>query len=65
MKNGNSFITVQYDAGGSYNPSLGDEGYRAYVFDTDKGTWKFQLLKVLQMNSFFNRSNLGQGNKIK
>lgn len=46
-------FTVQYDAGGSYNPSLGDEGYRAYVFDTDKGTWKFPLLKVLQMNLIF------------
>jgi hypothetical protein len=38
MKNGNQFITVQGAAGGSYDPSLGDEGHQAYVFDADKGT---------------------------
>jgi hypothetical protein len=43
MKNGNSFITVQSAAGGSYNPSLGDEGYRAYVFGTDKGTLEISV----------------------
>ena len=30
-------------AGGSYNPSLGDEGYQAYVFDTDKGTLEISV----------------------
>jgi hypothetical protein len=33
------FITVQGKAGGSYDASLGDEGYEAYVFKTDKGNF--------------------------
>jgi hypothetical protein len=45
MKNGNPFITVQCAAGGSYDPSLGDEGYQAYVFDTDKGTFEITVAK--------------------
>ena len=36
VKNGNLFITVEGTAGGSYDPSMGDEGYEAYVFDTDQ-----------------------------
>ena len=32
MKDGNPFITVEGTAGGSYDPSMGDEGYVAYVF---------------------------------
>ena len=43
IKNGNPFITVQGTAGGSYDPSLGDEGYQAYVFDTDKGTFEITV----------------------
>ena len=43
MKNGNPFITVQCAAGESYDPSLGDEGYLAYVFDTDKGTLEISV----------------------
>ena len=43
MKNGNPFITVQVAAGGSYDPSLGDEGYQAYVFDTDMGTLEISV----------------------
>ena len=43
MKNGNPFITVQGAAGGSYDPSLGDEGYQAYVSDTDKGTLEISV----------------------
>ena len=43
MKYGNPFITVQRVAGGSYDPSLGDEGYQAYVFDTDKGTFEISV----------------------
>lgn len=33
------FITVQGKAGGSYDASMGDEGYEAYVFKTDKGNF--------------------------
>ena len=40
VKNGNLFITVEGTAGGSYDPSMGDEGYEAYVFDTDKGIFQ-------------------------
>jgi hypothetical protein len=43
MKNTNPFITVQCAAGGSYDPSLVDEGYQAYVFDTDKGTLEISV----------------------
>jgi len=36
LRNGNTpFISVQGKAGGSYDASLGDEGYEAYVFKTD------------------------------
>jgi hypothetical protein len=34
-----AFITVQGRAGGSFDASLGDEGYQAYVFITDKGNF--------------------------
>jgi hypothetical protein len=43
MKNGNPFITVQGTAGGSYDPSVGDEGYQAYIFDTDKGIFEITV----------------------
>lgn len=43
IKNGNPFITVQGTAGGSYDPSSGDEGYQAYVFDTDKGIFEITV----------------------
>lgn len=43
VKNGNPFITVQGTAGGSYDPSMGDEGYQAYVFDTDKGIFEITV----------------------
>lgn len=33
------FITVQGMAGGSYDASLGDEGYLAYVIKTNKGNF--------------------------
>jgi len=32
-------------AGGSYDPSLGDEGYQAYVFDTDKGIFAISVVR--------------------
>lgn len=40
IKNGNPYITVEGFAGGSYDPSMGDEGYQAYVFDTYKGIFQ-------------------------
>jgi hypothetical protein len=43
IKNGNPFMTVQGTAGGSYDPSMGDEGYEAYVFDTDKGIFQISV----------------------
>ena len=39
----NPFITVQGIAGGSHDASLGDEGYEAYVFDTDKGMFQITI----------------------
>ena len=30
---------------GSFDPSLGDEGYQAYVFDTDKGTLEISIVE--------------------
>ncbi|MGH9976049.1 MAG: hypothetical protein ACRD8Z_09480, partial [Nitrososphaeraceae archaeon] len=33
------FITVQGIAGSSYDASLGDEGYQAYVIKTNKGNF--------------------------
>ena len=40
LKNGNTpFVNVQGKAGGSYDASVGDEGYQAYVFKTDKGNF--------------------------
>ena len=43
LKDGNPFITVQGTAGGSYDPSMGDEGYEAYVFNTDKGIFQITV----------------------
>ena len=40
VKNGRLFITVEGTAGGSYDPSMGDAGYSAYVFDTDRGIFQ-------------------------
>ena len=39
INNDTPFITVQGRAGGSTDASLGDEGYQAYVFRTDKGNF--------------------------
>ncbi len=33
------FLTVEGTAGGSYDASLGDEGFQAYVFKSDKGNF--------------------------
>jgi hypothetical protein len=39
----NPFITVEGIAGRSYDVSMGDEGYNAYVFDTDKGIYQIAV----------------------
>jgi len=44
LKDSNTpFIIVQGKAGGSYDASLGDEGYQAYVFKTDKGNFMISV----------------------
>ena len=53
MKNGNQFITVRGAAGGSYDPSLDDGGYQAYVFDTDKGTFEISVAEGGSKNGHF------------
>ena len=53
MKNGNKFITVRGAAGGSYDPSLDDGGYQAYVFDTDKGTFEISVAEGGSKNGHF------------
>lgn len=40
INNTNPYIMVEGIAGGSYDTSMGDEGYNAYVFDTDKGIFQ-------------------------
>jgi hypothetical protein len=50
VKNGNLFITVEGTAGGSYDPSMGDEGYEAYVFDTDKGVFQVTVAEGIYNN---------------
>jgi hypothetical protein len=40
INNRKPFITVEGISRGSYDPSMGDEGYEAYVYDTDKGIYQ-------------------------
>jgi hypothetical protein len=53
MKDGNPFITVQGTAGGSYDPSMGDEGYVAYVFNTDKGIFQITVAEGSSNKSYY------------
>ena len=53
MKDGNPFITVQGTAGGSYDPSMGDEGYVAYVFGTDKGIFQITVTEGSSNKSYY------------
>jgi hypothetical protein len=50
INNGNPFITVEGIAGGSYDPSMGDEGYEAYVYDTDKGIYQVTVAQGVYSN---------------
>jgi hypothetical protein len=43
INNSIPYLTVQGIAGGTYDPSLGDEGYYAYVFNTDKGIFQITV----------------------
>src|SRR6476660_718007 len=58
MKDGNPLITVQGTAGGSYDPSLGDEGYQAYVFDTDKGTFEITVAEGSSNKSHYSTDQI-------
>ena len=40
------FITVQGIAGGSYDASLRDEGYHAYVINTNKGNFMIAVARI-------------------
>ena len=37
-------------AGGSYDPTMGDEGYEAYVFDRDKGVFQVTVAEGIYNN---------------
>ena len=50
VKNGRLFITVEGIAGGSFDPSMGDAGYSAYVFDTDKGIFQVTVGEGIHNN---------------
>lgn len=50
IKDGTPFMLVEGTAGGSYDPSMGDEGYEAYVFDTDKGIFQVSVAEGVYKN---------------
>ncbi len=58
MKNGNPFITVEGTAGGSYDPSMGDEGYEAYVFDTDKGIYQITVAEGSSNRPYYSTDHI-------
>ena len=59
LRNGNTpFISVQGKAGGSYDASLGDEGYEAYVFKTDKGNFMITVAEGSGTNPFYSTNHL-------
>jgi hypothetical protein len=53
INNSNPYITVQGTAGGTYDPSLGDEGYYAYVFNTDKGTFQVTVAEGFSNKPYY------------
>ena len=57
IASGNPFITVEGTAGGSYDPSMGDEGYEAYVFDTDKGFFQVTVAEG-ESKSYYSTDHL-------
>ena len=59
LRNGNTpFISVQGKTGGSYDASLGDEGYEAYVFKTDKGNFMITVAEGSGTNPFYSTNHL-------
>jgi hypothetical protein len=58
IASGNPFITVEGTAGGSYDPSMGDEGYEAYVFDTDKGLFQVTVAEGESEKSYYSADHL-------
>ncbi|MGH9913106.1 MAG: hypothetical protein ACRD4W_11735, partial [Nitrososphaeraceae archaeon] len=59
LRNGNTpFISVQGKAGGSYDASLGDEGYEAYVFKTDKGNFMITIAEGSGTNPYYSTNHL-------
>jgi hypothetical protein len=58
IASGNPFITVQGTAGGSYDPSMGDEGYEAYVFDTDKGFFQVTVAEGESEKPYYSADHL-------
>jgi hypothetical protein len=52
------FITVQGIAGGSYNASLGDEGYQAYVIKTNQGNYMITIAQGPGSNPSYSAERL-------
>jgi hypothetical protein len=52
------FITVQGKAGGSYDTSVGDEGYQAYVFKTDKGNFIISVSEGFGTKPYYSADHL-------
>lgn len=59
LRNSNTpFITVQGKAGGSYDASMGDEGYEAYVFKTDKGNFMISVSEGFGTKPYYSANHL-------
>ena len=59
LRNGNTpFVNVQGKAGGSYDASLCDEGYEAYVFKTDKGNFMITVSEGSGTNPYYSTNHL-------
>jgi hypothetical protein len=59
MINSNTpFITVQGKAGGSFDASIGDEGYQAYVFKTDKGNFMITVARGAGTTPYYSAERL-------
>jgi hypothetical protein len=58
IRNGNPIITVEGTAGGSYDASMGDEGYQAYVFDTDKGIFQVTVSEGSSNKPYYSTDQL-------
>jgi hypothetical protein len=52
------FITVQGKAGGSYDASMGDEGYEAYVFKTDRGNFMITVSEGFGTKPYYSANHL-------